>query len=114
MFRGAKQVPRKRSTLSAADRALFGTLVSPSGPFPEVVGAKRQYPGAAEGAFLASFLNELLVRPRVQKAFAALVFPLADFERRMKQLKKGEPADGSAETYTERDPMRGYAKLQKK
>jgi len=114
MVRMIKQVQRKQSRLSATDRALFGTLVSPSGPFPEVVGARRQYPGATEGTYLASYLNELSARPKAQKAFTELISPLQKFERRMKQLKKGEPAEGPLDAYTERDVWIPYAKLQKK
>jgi len=112
MGRKSKQVPQKG--ISAADRALLGTLVYPSGPFPEVVEAKRQYPGAAEGTYLASYLNELSAQPEAQKAFTELVSPLQKFEQRMKRLKKGEPTDRPTEPYTERDLMRAYAKLQQK
>lgn len=106
MVSETKQVQRKQPRLSAGDRKLLGTLVSPSGPFPEVAGAKRQYPGVAEGTYLASYLNELWARPKAQKAFADVVYPLVNFERRL----KGKPA----EPYTELDPMRAYAKLQEK
>lgn len=114
MASDTKQVQQKLRRLSAGDRALFGTLVSPSGPFPEVAGAKRQYPGAAEGTYLASYLNELSARPRTQKAFTDLVSPLQEFEQRMKQLMKGEPADRSGKMHTEREVWIPYAKLQKK
>jgi hypothetical protein len=114
MVSNTKQVQQKHRRLSAGDRALFATLVSPSGPFPEVVGARRQYPGAAEGTYLVSYLNELSARPRTQKTFTDLVSPLQEFERRIKQLKKGERPDGPGDSYTERDVWIPYAKLQKK
>jgi hypothetical protein len=49
--------------------------------FPEVLGAKRQYPGAQEGSFLAWYLNQLSARPRKQKAFYDLLSPLMEVER---------------------------------
>jgi hypothetical protein len=114
MVKETKQVPRKQSRLSAAERALFGTLVAPAGPFPEVVGTGRQYPGAPEGTYLASYLNELSARPKAQRVFTELVSPLQKFERSMKRIKKGERADGPVDAYTERDIWIPYAKLQKK
>jgi hypothetical protein len=114
MVRKTKQVQEKQQRLSAGDRALFGTLVSTSGQFVEVAGTKRRYPGAAEGTYLAAYLNELSGRPKAQKAFTELVSPLQKFERRMKQLKKGERLDEPVDSYTERDVWIPYAKLQKK
>ena len=49
--------------------------------FPEVPGAKRQYPGAREGSFLAGYLNQLSVLPQKQRAFRDLLSPLQRFER---------------------------------
>ncbi len=50
--------------------------------FPEVPRAKREYPGALEGSFLAGYFNQLSARPRKQRAFRDLLSPLLEVERR--------------------------------
>ena len=114
MVSSTKQVPQKQARLSARNRALIGTLASPSVPFPDVAGAKRRYPGAAEGTYLASYLNELSARPEAQKAFVELVSPLMEFEQRIQLNMKNQRTGGMGGPFPERDVLIAYAKLQKK
>ena len=74
MVSNTKQVPKER---------LRFRIVAVPRPklFPEVPGAKRQYPGAQEGSFLAGYLNHLSARPRKQKAFCDLLSPLLEVGR---------------------------------
>lgn len=108
MGSNSKQVPHEQIRLSVADRALFGTLAVPrSGAlFPEVAGAKRQFPGAPEGSFLAGYLNELSARPKKQRALVDLLVPLLKVER----IRKGK----AVESFDRREAIRAYARLKRK
>lgn len=87
MVSGTKQVPRKRVVETFQIRGFkFRIVEVPSWMlfpevFPEVHGAKRQYPGAEEGSFLAGYLNRISARPQKLRAFCRLLFPLMKFER---------------------------------
>jgi hypothetical protein len=109
-----KQVPQKWTRLSPGDRALIVTLVSPSGPFPDVTEAKRRYPGATEGTYLASYLNELSARPETLKAFTDLVSPLMQFQQRIKQNMTNQRTAGTGGPSPERNLLKAYASLKQK
>jgi hypothetical protein len=79
-----------------------------------VAGAKRQYPGAAEGTYLASYLNELSAHPEALKAFMELFSPLMKFHQRIQQNMKNQRTGGMGGPFPERDLLKAYAKLQKK
>lgn len=78
MVSHTKQVPRNGIRITPR-----GRIVAVHRPmiFPEVLGAKRQYPGAQEGSFLAWYLNQLSAWPRKQKAFCDLLSPFMEVER---------------------------------
>jgi hypothetical protein len=81
-MQATNQVPRKPVRLSADDQALIEFVAGPTAPvFPELAGAKRRYPGAPEGSYLATYLNELSVRPGKQKAFIKVLTPFWKEER---------------------------------
>lgn len=89
MASNTKQVPRERirfRVVKVPRRMLFPEV------FPEVHGAKRQYPGAREGSFLAGYLNQLSVRPQKQRAFRDLLTALMQLERGVYSLRALERA----------------------
>jgi hypothetical protein len=103
MLKSTIHVPTRRHRLSSKDRTLFATLAVPRRGmlFPDVSGAKRQYPGEKEGAYLAEHLNGL--KNDEQTALLRLLGPLWSMERAI----QGLPFD----PFERREVMRAHARL---
>jgi hypothetical protein len=92
-----KQVPQDVVNITfRGKRISFGIVeVTPPILFPKVPRAKREYPGAQEGSFLAGYFNQLSARPRKLRAFRDLLSPLLEVERRpdfsMRALNRAYP-----------------------